>query len=344
MKVDISVVIPTYNVGLYIGCMIEALLSQTFKNFEIIIVDDCSTDNTVEILEKYKNDKIRVIKRKENSGGCYTPREDGVMVANGDWIVYLDADDYVESTYLSELFERVNLYKVDVCSPSMIRVDENLKPNGGFCLPDKNFDIDRVYTNREAYNLTVPIWQIGMNGAIVRKSVYIAALNRFRKSGRRTTRSDEILSRVILNAAVNGYVAAKTKYYYRYNPSSITQQFKINSLEWAETCADFIEFAQKEFGKNSKEFRNVLMYDFFCYYSSINQFARSLNDQVCLREGLKRLKKWHKRLKWLVIIRDAKNLKRLIKIILSRFFVLSIILFFAKWKRLSFLIGGIKLL
>lgn len=95
----VSVVIPTYNYGNFISEAVESVLAQTFPIFEIIVVDDGSSDNTEEVIKQF-GDKVRHIKQK-NSGVC-AARNNGVKNAGGDFIAFLDADD----TWLPEKIEK----------------------------------------------------------------------------------------------------------------------------------------------------------------------------------------------------------------------------------------------
>ncbi len=90
MSMRISVVIPAYNAGRYIGRAIDSVLAQTRPAEEIIVVDDGSTDNTAEIAGAY-GDRIRFI-RQENAGASVA-RNTGIAAATGNWIAFLDADD-----------------------------------------------------------------------------------------------------------------------------------------------------------------------------------------------------------------------------------------------------------
>jgi glycosyltransferase involved in cell wall biosynthesis len=90
MTAKVSVIIPTYNYGRFINSAIESVLAQTFPIYEIIVVDDGSTDETEEIVKKF-GDKVRYIKQK-NSGVC-AARNNGVANSSGDFIAFLDADD-----------------------------------------------------------------------------------------------------------------------------------------------------------------------------------------------------------------------------------------------------------
>ena len=88
----VSIVMPSYNTAEFIGASIESVLNQTYKKWELIIVDDCSTDNTDEIVFKYKDERIKYIKNSENSGAAVS-RNRALRMAKGRWIAFLDSDD-----------------------------------------------------------------------------------------------------------------------------------------------------------------------------------------------------------------------------------------------------------
>lgn len=92
MEVLISVVVPTYNRSELIKRTIDSVLAQTYTNFELIIVDDASTDNTEDIVNEYHDDRIKFIKLNENSKGT-KPRNMGIKESKGDYIALLDSDD-----------------------------------------------------------------------------------------------------------------------------------------------------------------------------------------------------------------------------------------------------------
>lgn len=89
----VSVIMPSYNTGMYISHSIESVLSQTYQNWELIIVDDCSTDNTDGIVEKFLTDpRIRYYKNDINCGAAVS-RNKALREAKGKWIAFLDSDD-----------------------------------------------------------------------------------------------------------------------------------------------------------------------------------------------------------------------------------------------------------
>ena len=82
----ISIVIPMYNTEKYVGECLHSLEIQTFQDFEIIVVDDCSTDKSPEIVESYMpkfNGRLKMIRTEKNSGGCSVPRNAGMKIAKG---------------------------------------------------------------------------------------------------------------------------------------------------------------------------------------------------------------------------------------------------------------------
>lgn len=91
-KPDVSVIIPTYNRANLVGRSIQSVLSQTYRDFEVIIVDDASKDNTEDIIKSFFDKRIRYIRHKENKGGS-AARNTGIRLAKGEFLAFLDSDD-----------------------------------------------------------------------------------------------------------------------------------------------------------------------------------------------------------------------------------------------------------
>jgi len=126
----ISVLMPAYNAKKYIAQAIESILNQTFKDFEFIIVDDASTDNTWSIIQEYakKDKRIVTLKNKINLKICKTLNR-GIDIAQGTYIVRMDADDWSFPARIQEQYDYMKLHKKIVISGcSMIICDSNLNP------------------------------------------------------------------------------------------------------------------------------------------------------------------------------------------------------------------------
>lgn len=89
----VSVIIPVYNSEKYILECMNSVINQTYKNLEIIVIDDKSTDNSINIIKSIKDKRIRIIQLEKNSGAAIA-RNKGIEVATGDYICFLDSDDY----------------------------------------------------------------------------------------------------------------------------------------------------------------------------------------------------------------------------------------------------------
>lgn len=97
----VTVVIPCRNGEKWVKRCIESLLQQTYEDIEIIVVDDGSADNTAEVVKSIQDDRVRMI--WQSNAGVSSARNRGIEEAKGEWIVFVDSDDYVEKTYLQSL-------------------------------------------------------------------------------------------------------------------------------------------------------------------------------------------------------------------------------------------------
>ncbi len=88
----VSIIMPSYNSSKYISESINSVLSQTYTNWELLVIDDCSTDNTVQIIQSFNDSRIRLLRNPVNSGAAIS-RNYGLREAKGKWIAFLDSDD-----------------------------------------------------------------------------------------------------------------------------------------------------------------------------------------------------------------------------------------------------------
>ena len=112
----VSVIIPMYNSEEFIGECLDSLVAQTFQNFEVIIVDDCSTDNSVAIAASYIpkfSGRLKITKTEKNSGGGGVPRNVGINLARGEYILFVDSDDFILTTALETLHKAAREYDAE---------------------------------------------------------------------------------------------------------------------------------------------------------------------------------------------------------------------------------------
>ena len=112
-KFELSIIIPCYNVEKYIDECINSVLEQDVNSYEILLINDGSTDNTLNILESYrKNSKIKVI--NQQNGGLSKARNIGLLNAKGEYILFLDSDDFIEKKSLNKILEFIKKNSLDI--------------------------------------------------------------------------------------------------------------------------------------------------------------------------------------------------------------------------------------
>lgn len=145
----VSVIIPMYNSQRYIQSCVMSVLNQTFRDLEVICVDDCSTDDTVKIVtEMAKQDsRIKLVRHVKNSGAASEPRNTGIRMSRGKYIAFLDSDDMYTPTAMAELISIGEKWQADVVHTEQVYFPENQvidvtpqtkfttfsKEKGGFC-------------------------------------------------------------------------------------------------------------------------------------------------------------------------------------------------------------------
>lgn len=120
-----SIIVPIYNVEKFITKCVESVLSQSFKDYELILVDDGSPDNCPAICDKFANQDSRVRVLHKENGGLVSARKAGAKIALGDYAITLDGDDWIASDYLEKVNNVIVNYDVDVVRFGYIEADDS---------------------------------------------------------------------------------------------------------------------------------------------------------------------------------------------------------------------------
>ena len=170
IKPVISVVMPCYNVAKYLPDAIESIMEQTFKEWELVIVDDCSTDETLSVAHRYAalDGRIRVFHLEQNTGSAHIPRNKAVKEAFGEWIHCLDADDFVDKDCLEKLYKRAMETDADCIHQTFQSITESREILSNR-LPAASFDFSQVISGEEACRMTIGGWKINANGGLIKK-------------------------------------------------------------------------------------------------------------------------------------------------------------------------------
>ena len=147
MSVDVSVVVPVYNSELFLRQCMDSLLAQTLKNVEFIFVDDGSTDRSLEILREYqqKDPRITILQQQNQYAGV--ARNNGMKLATGKYIIFLDSDDFFEPTMLEEAFNCAEAHQAQIVMFGFFRYDNETKSSKLWLpgsLPDGVFSAEQA--------------------------------------------------------------------------------------------------------------------------------------------------------------------------------------------------------
>lgn len=142
--IKISIIIPVYNTEKYLKKCLDSIINQTLKSLEIICIDDCSTDNSLNILKEYqlKDNRIKIIEQKENKGQGVA-RNLGLNIAEGEYIGFIDSDDWIDLNFFEKLYFAAKKYNSDVALAANVRI------GNGRTKKRLDFKNEEIYTNIE---------------------------------------------------------------------------------------------------------------------------------------------------------------------------------------------------
>lgn len=291
----ISVILPIYNVEKYLNKSVDSVLNQTYRNLEVILVDDGSPDNSGEICDEYakKDERVKVI-HKQN-GGLSDARNAGIKIATGEYITLVDSDDYIEKDYVEFLYNLIleNNAQMSICSHSAIyengtilkketherailTPEETLKR----ILYDDGIDISawaKMYKKELFDEIQYPKGRLFEDAATTYKLV------------------DEC--KIIV-------LGSESKYNYIIRNNSITTAtFSSNKMQLITSTEEMCNYVKSKYPQLEMAANRRLMY---AYLSTISQLAKCKEKH---KEEQEKLMKYIKQHKW-EILKDKKVPKR----------------------------------
>ncbi|EFN2859116.1 glycosyltransferase family 2 protein, partial [Campylobacter coli] len=221
----ISIILPTFNVEKYIARAIESCINQSFKDIEIIIVDDCGSDKSINIAKEYakKEERIKIIHNEKNLG-TFATRNNGVKHSNSEYLMFLDPDDYLDPDACEKLILLINTYKI--CQFSFTQISNGVKLKSVFKDTLKNLEeFKGIYWN---------IWTL-----FVKKDFYLDSLKELFAIDKKLLVAEDMLAFFFLINNLNDdeYLQVDLHLYnYVDNSFSITKRQK--NKEKIQECLD----------------------------------------------------------------------------------------------------------
>ncbi len=252
---NISVVMPAYNAMSFIADAVNSVLKQSLFNLELIVVDDCSTDDTWNIISRIAevDSRLKIIKLENNSGSAKYPREVAVNMASADWICWVDADDIIPFDYLEKLLLRQQNTDADIVCSQMIAFQNNIN-NVKYTLPDISLNNgDDILPGRVAVMKTIGSWSLNANGFLVRKSLW-SGTSLFLNRDANWMDADDVSTREMILSA-NKVAFSDAVYYYRIHSEAITKKLSVKKFHTLITDECVVRMIDGEFGKKSTQGR-----------------------------------------------------------------------------------------
>ena len=232
----ISIISPTFNRERFVGRFLNSIQLQNFNNIEIILIDDCSTDNSVKIIEDYKKKDERIVLIKNNKNkGTFVSRNIGVLYGKGKYIILPDPDDILSSDIISFCYNYAQKYNYELIR--FIIYNGNGKIDSQKFIPklgNKPVYHPKVSTNIfYGYN-ELEMMDFCINNKFIKSEIYVKALNSLNNSYLNIYNifmEDQIMNYLIHKFAKSFYFFTKIGYYYLPSEISITKNTnKIPSL------------------------------------------------------------------------------------------------------------------
>ncbi len=271
----ISIIVPVYNVEKYLEKCITSILNQTYKNLQIILVDDGSQDKSGQICDKYKlqDNRIEVIHKK--NGGLSDARNIGIEKARGKYIGFVDSDDYISKTMYEDMYKIIQEREGDVCISNLYIVNENKEIL-------KNID-----NGIEEYNKIQILREI-----LLDKNIQSYAWNKlYKKSLFKNIRypigkkyEDIGTTFYILEKCKKILVIGKPEYYYINRQGSIVNNINEQTiLDYIDIISERYDYVKDKYKQLEKYNKYYLAKTLITAYNDISNFekiSKKLNNKI----------------------------------------------------------------
>ena len=301
---QVSIIVPVYNVENYIERCLNSLVNQTFKDIEIITINDGSTDKSLELLNKYAKEDIRISVIDLGDEGVSYCRNLGIEKANGKYIMFVDSDDWIDSSMVEVMYKKAEENKLDLVMCSYIREFKDHSKEKIFNLPQEIIYKDNEVKNELLRKLVGPIKEELSNpemldalgtvwGKLYRADILKENKIKFVDLKEIGSAEDTLFNIFTFNYLKKVMFLNKPMYHYwRDNPKSVTSQYNPKLKEQRKVFFKYISNFLKE-----NNFEQV--------------FEEALNNRICtsvLGLGLIECSKNNK----ISGINKIKNIKKII--------------------------------
>ncbi|MGN9066977.1 glycosyltransferase family 2 protein [Ligilactobacillus agilis] len=246
----ITVIVPVYNVEQYLDRCVNSILNQTYRNLEIILLDDGSTDNSGKLCDSYKDERIVVVHKKNEGLGL--TRNVGIKKATGKYIVFIDSDDYIDTTMIENLYLDLKKNNADTCIGGFKRIYKDRVVNSVNPYAGKIVEKNEILTSV----LSKMFGKSGNNNDYLEMSVWKVLFSRdiivrnriFFPSEREFISEDIIFDTEYYSNANRVYMSSDVGYNYCDNEGTLTTRYNPNRFELQEKLYLELDARAKKLG------------------------------------------------------------------------------------------------
>lgn len=285
----VSVIVPIYKVEKYLRQCIDSIINQSLKDIEIILVNDGSPDNCPKICDEYKkiDSRIKVIHKK--NGGLSSARNAGMKIATGEYIGFVDSDDYIEHDMYEKMYYTAKEHDVDFVMSDYYKVHETNKTevsaiiDGGIYNKNKIKNIiypQLIMKENIDYGPLLAVWHcLYKNSFLKDNDIYFDEVVKYSE--------DNLFSSIVGYKSESFYYMKGSYFYnYRYNPNSISATYKEDSL------SVYVEMNNRLYNKfyNCKEFSFNRQLNLHMIYYTFNYINQVIGSNLTFKEKYKKIK------------------------------------------------------
>ena len=284
MSKHISIVVPVYNANNSLHCCIDSILNQTYSDFELILVDDGSTDESGRICDTYaiKDNRVKVI--HQDNSGVSAARNTGIINAKGEYICFIDSDDYIDSTFLESLIQMKNIHldydNIWCCFQTLNQYSGEVSQTNCIATGRESvmFDTSQIMTLHENWLDAGPVCKLYSRKIIIENNI------RFDTS---LSLGEDLLFNFEYLDKTNGRIAVLNKALYSYvqlNEDSLSSKYYSNLFDIYKHLNSRLLFYIDKWGCDEKQQQR---YYNACFYSYEKALRNTYHPRSTIRNKLR---------------------------------------------------------
>ncbi|MDZ7968394.1 MAG: glycosyltransferase family 2 protein [Nostoc sp. DedSLP03] len=265
MNPKVSIIIPAYNTEVYIKKAIESVLNQTLTELEVIVVDDGSTDKTVEVAKSFTDERLKVIVNPQNLG-VSAARNIALKAAQGEWIAVLDSDDWYAHERLEKLVLLAEQANADMIADDIYFIKDGATSPWSTLIQESGKHIDKILQIDIVYFVETDVYgkaglHLGLSKPIFKREFLV----------KHSIEYDETLSIaedfwLDMKCLINGarfFLVPEAYYFYRSRSSSLVRESRLKRLN--QSCMSTSSFMEQKFVRKDSDLMRALSYNLAVY-------------------------------------------------------------------------------